>query len=159
LGKKLKHLDLMMVGSTHQTTSRDFVKFTKFCSNIVHHIPQNKIVPLSTKIEPWLNLHITCSNMQICQIHLCGLVVTTTCYLQNISRISITISPPTLMFSSSRSLVIQRFAEDLTIDPILLQVVTLELKTSHKSTRTSEYGRIPNLKIKIVLLMPSCHML
>lgn len=77
--------------------------------------------------------------MQICQIHLCGLVVATTCYLQNISRISITISPPTLMFSSSRSLVIQRFAEDLTIDPILLQVVTLELKTSHKSARTSKW--------------------
>jgi hypothetical protein len=59
-----------MVGSTHQMTSKDFVKLIKFCSNILHHIPQNKIVSLSTKIEPWLNLHITCSNLQICQIHL-----------------------------------------------------------------------------------------
>lgn len=44
---------------------------------------------LSTKIEPWLNLHITCSNLQIFQVHLWGEVVTTTCYLQNVSRISI----------------------------------------------------------------------
>jgi len=79
----------MMVGNTHQMTSIDFVKFMEFCSNIVNHIPQNKIVSLSTKIEPWLNLHITCSNLQICQIHLWGEVVATTCYLQNVSRISI----------------------------------------------------------------------
>lgn len=89
MGKNVKHSNLMMVGNTHQMTSIDFVKFMEFCSNIVHHIPQNKIVSLSTKIEPWLNLHITCSNLQICQIHLWGEVVATTCYLQNVSRISI----------------------------------------------------------------------
>jgi hypothetical protein len=42
------------------------------------------------------------------------------------------------MFSSSRSLAIQRFLEDLTIDPSLLQVVTLELKTPHKSIGTNK---------------------
>jgi hypothetical protein len=41
------------------------------------------------------------------------------------------------MFSSSRNL-IQRFKEDLTIDPSLLQVVTLELKTPHKSIGTNK---------------------
>jgi hypothetical protein len=89
LGKKLKHSNLMMVGSTHQMTSRDFVKFIEFCNNLLHHIPQNKIVFGSTKIKPWLNLHITCSNLQIFQICLRGKVVATTCYLQNVSRISI----------------------------------------------------------------------
>ncbi len=89
MGKKLKHSNLMMVGNTHQMISRDFVKFIEFCNNILHHIPQNKIMFLSTKIEPWLNLHITCSNLQIFQVHLWGEVVTTTCYLQNVSRISI----------------------------------------------------------------------
>lgn len=43
------------------------------------------------------------------------------------------------MFSSSRSLAIQRFLEDLTIDPSLLQVVTLELKTPHKSIGTNKW--------------------
>ncbi len=58
-----------MVGSVQQMTSRDFVKFIEFCNNVLHHIPQNKMVSLSAKIEPWLNLHITCSNLQICQSH------------------------------------------------------------------------------------------
>jgi hypothetical protein len=54
--------------------SNDFKRFCETCriyNNILHHIPLNKMVVLSAKIEPWLNLHITCSNLQIYQIH-CG---------------------------------------------------------------------------------------